>query len=146
MSQRTAWIWHPYNEDSVRQVVPWDKTLKEAQEATKRMIAKPAQGGVEAMAKINQRKADKLYGMIDDSGFYANPVEPIYRSWMNVPFTLGDASLDSEFLKLADSNGFLNLKGHRSVGGMRASIYNAVPESSVDALIGFMKDFEKSHG
>ena len=105
-----------------------------------------AQGGVEAMAKINQRKADKLYGMIDGSGFYANPVEPIYRSWMNVPFTLGDASLDSEFLKLADSNGFLNLKGHRSVGGMRASIYNAVPESSVDALIGFMKDFEQSHG
>jgi len=105
-----------------------------------------AQGGLSAMAEINQRKAEKLYGMIDGSGFYANPVEVAYRSWMNVPFTLGDANLDSLFLKEADEGGFLNLKGHRSVGGMRASIYNAVTEESVDALIGFMKDFEQKNG
>jgi phosphoserine aminotransferase len=105
-----------------------------------------AKGGVSAMAEVNERKAKKLYEIIDASDFYTTPVEIKYRSWMNVPFTLIDASLDQLFLQEADANGFLNLKGHRSVGGMRASIYNAVPESSVDALIGFLKDFERRNG
>ena len=101
------------------------------------------QGGVANMAETNQRKAEKLYGFIDNSGFYSNPVEKISRSWMNVPFVLADANLDKQFLSEADQAGLLNLKGHRSVGGMRASIYNAVPEAAVDALIAFMADFEK---
>ena len=105
-----------------------------------------AQGGVPAIAQVNQRKAEKLYGFIDNSGFYSNPVEVISRSWMNVPFVLADANLDGAFLKEADAAGLLNLKGHRSVGGMRASIYNAVPEAAVDALIAFMADFEKRNG
>jgi len=100
------------------------------------------QGGLTAMAAINQRKAQKLYGYIDDSSFYANPVEIVSRSTMNVPFTLANADLDKQFLAEADERGLLNLKGHRSVGGMRASIYNAVPEAAIDALIDFMKDFE----
>lgn len=103
-------------------------------------------GGVKAMAEINQRKANKLYAMIDGSDFYSNPVDLAYRSLMNIPFTLADSKMDGQFLQQADAKGFLNLKGHRSVGGMRASIYNAVPESSVDALIGFMKDFEQKNG
>lgn len=102
-----------------------------------------AQGGVEAMAQINQRKAEKLYAAIDNSDFYANPIAKPNRSWMNVPFTLADDALDARFLELAESEGLLNLKGHRSVGGMRASIYNAVPETAVDALIDFMQRFEK---
>ncbi len=101
------------------------------------------QGGVANMAEINQRKAEKLYGFIDGSDFYSNPVEVISRSQMNVPFVLGDDRLDKPFLAEADAAGLLNLKGHRSVGGMRASIYNAVPEAAVDALIAFMADFEK---
>ena len=104
------------------------------------------QGGVANMAETNQRKAEKLYGFIDNSGFYSNPVEKISRSWMNVPFVLADANLDKQFLSEADQAGLLNLKGHRSVGGMRASIYNAVPEAAVDALIAFMADFEKRNG
>ncbi|MGB2247935.1 MAG: 3-phosphoserine/phosphohydroxythreonine transaminase [Alcanivorax sediminis] len=104
------------------------------------------QGGVANMAEINQRKAEKLYGFIDDSAFYSNPVEKISRSWMNVPFVLADDRLDKQFLTEADAAGLLNLKGHRSVGGMRASIYNAVPEAAVDALIAFMAEFEKKHG
>ena len=103
-------------------------------------------GGLSAMAEINQRKADKLYAAIDASSFYANPVAPDSRSWMNVPFTLANAELDSVFLEQAKSRGLMTLKGHRSVGGMRASIYNAMPEAGVDALIEFMADFEKSHG
>jgi len=99
------------------------------------------QGGVSAMATINDRKAKKLYDYIDESGFYANPVAKENRSCMNVPFTLKDDALDKAFLKEADAKGLLNLKGHRSVGGMRASIYNAVPEAAVDALIEFMQDF-----
>ena len=99
------------------------------------------QGGVSAMATINDRKAKKLYDYIDGSGFYANPVAKENRSCMNVPFTLKDEALDKAFLKEADTKGLLNLKGHRSVGGMRASIYNAVPEAAVDALIEFMQDF-----
>lgn len=103
------------------------------------------QGGVEAMAEINSRKAAKLYAAIDASDFYSNPVSPDARSWMNVPFILANPELDATFLKESAEAGLTNLKGHRSVGGMRASIYNAVPEEAVDALIGFMADFEKSH-
>jgi len=103
-------------------------------------------GGLEAMGAINRRKAEKLYAAIDGSDFYANPVEPNARSWMNVPFTLADASLDADFLSGAKDAGLLTLKGHRSVGGMRASIYNAMPEAGVDALIDFMAEFERTKG
>ena len=103
-------------------------------------------GGLAAMAEINRRKADKLYAAIDNSDFYANPVDPECRSWMNVPFTLADAELDKLFLEEAAAVGLKTLKGHRSVGGMRASIYNAMPEAGVDALVEFMADFEKKHG
>lgn len=100
------------------------------------------QGGVEAMGRINARKAGKLYQFIDQSAFYANPIRPRYRSWMNVPFTLADDRLNSAFLAGAEERKLLNLKGHRSVGGMRASIYNAMPEAGVDALIDYMAHFE----
>ncbi|MDN6296977.1 MAG: 3-phosphoserine/phosphohydroxythreonine transaminase [Halomonas sp.] len=103
-------------------------------------------GGLEAMDAINQRKADKLYAAIDQSDFYSNPITSLNRSRMNVPFTLADARLDGEFLREADAAGLLNLKGHRSVGGMRASLYNAVPEAAVDALTAFMADFEQRKG
>jgi phosphoserine aminotransferase len=104
------------------------------------------QGGLEGMAEINKRKADKLYRAIDDSPFYANPVDPRYRSWMNVPFTLADSSLEKTFLKQATEQQLLTLKGHRDLGGMRASIYNAMPESGVDKLIEFMQQFERQYG
>lgn len=103
-------------------------------------------GGLEAMGAINRRKAQKLYAAIDNSDFYANPVELASRSLMNVPFTLADAALDKSFLLESEAAGLLNLKGHRSVGGMRASIYNAVTEAAVDALIAFMQDFEQRNG
>ncbi len=103
-------------------------------------------GGIAAMQEINERKAKALYDAIDNSGFYANPVERQYRSWMNVPFTLADAELDAEFLRLAGEAGLKTLKGHRSVGGMRASIYNAMPEEGVKALIDFMGEFERTNG
>jgi phosphoserine aminotransferase len=103
-------------------------------------------GGLTAMAEINLRKADKLYSAIDNSAFYQNPVSPGSRSWMNIPFTLANAELDPMFLLQAKEAGLVTLKGHRSVGGMRASIYNAMPEAGVDALIAFMADFEKRHG
>jgi phosphoserine aminotransferase len=103
-------------------------------------------GGLEAMAKINQRKSDKLYAAIDASGFYTNPVARNCRSWMNVPFILADDSLDAKFLEDSKAAGLTNLKGHRSVGGMRASIYNAVPEAAVDELIEFMAEFERTNG
>jgi phosphoserine aminotransferase len=103
-------------------------------------------GGLEGMAEINRRKAEKLYAAIDGSSFYANPVEPASRSWMNVPFTLANPELDAEFLAGAKEAGLLTLKGHRSVGGMRASIYNAMPEAGVDALIAFMTEFERTKG
>ncbi|MBI3773915.1 MAG: 3-phosphoserine/phosphohydroxythreonine transaminase [Gammaproteobacteria bacterium] len=103
-------------------------------------------GGLEAMARINQRKAEKLYKAIDESSFYRNPVDPKCRSWMNVPFTLRNSELDSQFLSEASKAGLKTLKGHRSVGGMRASIYNAMPESGVDTLIAFMADFAKRNG
>jgi len=102
------------------------------------------QGGLEAMGKLNQRKADKLYAVIDQSNFYASPVAKNARSWMNVPFTLADDGLDAAFLTGAAERGLTSLKGHRSVGGMRASIYNAMPETGVDALVAYMKAFEDS--
>ena len=106
-----------------------------------------ARGGLKGMAEINRRKADKLYAAIDGSnGFYKNPVERSVRSWMNVPFTLKDAALDDPFLKGAKAAGLLQLKGHRSVGGMRASIYNAMPETGIDALIQYMQDFQRKQG
>ena len=105
-----------------------------------------AQGGLKAMAEINERKAGKLYAAIDGSDFYATPVDPECRSWMNVPFTLADPELDKVFLADAEAAGLATLKGHRSVGGMRASIYNAMPEAGVDQLISMMQDFEKKHG
>jgi phosphoserine aminotransferase len=103
-------------------------------------------GGLEGMAEINRRKAEKLYAAIDASPFYSNPVEPTARSWMNVPFILADADLDADFLAGAKDAGLLTLKGHRSVGGMRASIYNAMPEAGVDALIAYMAEFERTRG
>jgi phosphoserine aminotransferase len=103
-------------------------------------------GGLEKMGEVNERKAGKLYAAIDGSDFYNNPVEPNSRSLMNVPFTLANADLDATFLEEAKGVGLVTLKGHRSVGGMRASIYNAMPEAGVDALIDFMADFEKRNG
>jgi len=105
------------------------------------------QGGLAAMEKTNIEKARVLYDAIDASGgFYRNPVETRARSRMNVPFTLADAKLDEIFLTEAKSRGLLQLKGHKSVGGMRASIYNAMPLEGVKALAAFMQEFEKKHG
>lgn len=104
------------------------------------------QSGLQGMAEINKRKAGKLYNAIDQSDFYANPVDPACRSWMNVPFTLADSGLDKIFLNEAAEQGMITLKGHRSVGGMRASIYNAMPEAGVDTLISFMAEFERKNG
>ncbi|MYA29300.1 MAG: 3-phosphoserine/phosphohydroxythreonine transaminase [Nitrospira sp. SB0666_bin_27] len=101
------------------------------------------QGGLPVMAERNERKAKRLYAAIDGSDFYRNPVDPSCRSWMNVPFVLADPELDGEFLAGAAQAGLTTLQGHRSVGGMRASIYNAMPESGVDALIDYMTEFEK---
>lgn len=103
------------------------------------------QGGIAAIGEINQQKAALLYDTIDNSAFYNNSVAPEYRSIMNVPFTLADSSLDKVFLEESETAGLLNLKGHRDVGGMRASIYNAVPLEWVQLLVDFMKDFEKKH-
>ena len=104
------------------------------------------QGGLSEMQKINKIKADTLYSVIDSSDFYSNPVSVRYRSWMNVPFLLADKKLNSIFLERSKDANLLALKGHRSVGGMRASIYNAMPQEGVDALVSFMKDFEKDFG
>ena len=103
------------------------------------------QGGVEAISIVNERKANKLYATIDASDFYSNPIAKDCRSWMNVPFILADDALDSVFLTQSHAAGLTNLKGHRSVGGMRASIYNAVSEAAVDALIAFMAEFERTN-
>lgn len=103
------------------------------------------QGGLSAMAERNERKAQTLYGAIDRSDFYTNPVEPRSRSWMNVPFLLADSTLEGTFLTEAYAAGLANLEGHRSVGGMRASIYNAMPQEGVDALVAFMTDFAARH-
>jgi phosphoserine aminotransferase len=101
-------------------------------------------GGLEKMAEINRRKAQKLYDAIDSSNVFKAPVEPGSRSIMNVTFVTGQEDLDKKFCKAAEQAGLVNIKGHRSVGGMRASIYNAMPEEGVDALIAFMKEFEKN--
>jgi len=103
-------------------------------------------GGLTAMAEVNQRKAAKLYAAIDGNDFYSNPVKLENRSWMNVPFILQNAELDATFLAQASDVGLVTLKGHRSVGGMRASIYNAMPEEGVDTLIDFMNDFAARNG
>jgi len=102
-------------------------------------------GGIQALQETNRRKADKLYSAIDNSDFYTNPVDVNCRSLMNVPFILADSALDGAFLEGAEKVGLTTLKGHRSVGGMRASIYNAMPEAGIDALVEFMKDFEKNN-
>jgi phosphoserine aminotransferase len=106
-----------------------------------------AQGGLAGMATLNERKAQKLYTAIEASnGFYNSPVDADCRSWMNVPFTLANAELDKDFLSEAAKVGLTTLKGHRSVGGMRASIYNAMPEAGVDTLVSFMQEFAEKHG
>lgn len=104
------------------------------------------QGGVTAIQQVNLQKARLLYDYIDQSDFYANPIALQNRSIMNVPFTLKDTNLEKIFLKEAEGVGLLNLAGHRSVGGMRASIYNAVPLEGVQALVAFMQEFAKKHG
>lgn len=103
-------------------------------------------GGLEFFRDQNHKKAETLYSFIDNSSFYSNPVDVENRSIMNIPFILADSKLDSVFLKEAEDNGLLNLKGHRSVGGMRASIYNAMPLEGVNQLVDFMKVFEAKYG
>ena len=104
-----------------------------------------AQGGLEAMAARNRAKAELLYRTIDESGFYRNPVAQACRSWMNVPFTLARPQLDATFVAEARAAGLANLEGHRSVGGMRASIYNAMPLQGVQTLAAFMREFARRH-
>ena len=104
------------------------------------------QGGLQGIGELNRRKAELLYSTIDTSSFYKNPVAKDARSWMNVPFTLARPELDKTFLAEAKDAGLVTLEGHRSVGGMRASIYNAMPLAGVQALVGFMKEFERKHG
>ena len=103
-----------------------------------------AKGGLAAMEKLNRAKAKIIYDVLDVSSFYGSPVARENRSLMNIPFTLKDAALDDEFLKGAKDRGMIQLKGHRSVGGMRASIYNAMPIDGVQALADYMKEFEKA--
>src|SRR5699024_10445745 len=103
-------------------------------------------GGLAAMGERNARKAEKLYAAIDGSDFYRNPVAVNARSRMNVPFLLADDGLNATFLAEAEEAGLSTLKGHRSVGGMRASLYNAMPEAGVDELVAFMRDFEARNG
>ncbi len=105
-----------------------------------------AQGGLAGIEAKNLAKATLLYDAIDASGIYSNLVDPACRSRMNVPFTLHDKSLDAAFLKGAEERGMVQLKGHRSVGGMRASIYNAMPIEGVQALVAWMREFEKARG
>ena len=104
------------------------------------------QGGIEAIEKRNIAKAALLYDYLDQSRFYSNPVARGDRSRMNIPFRLADAALDDAFLKGAQQNNMVQLKGHRVVGGMRASIYNAMPVEGVQALVAYMKEFERTHG
>jgi len=105
-----------------------------------------AEGGLPAIAQRNAEKARLLYDYLDRSGFYTNPVAKEDRSIMNVPFKLRDESLDEAFLKGAKAAGMVQLKGHRAVGGMRASIYNAMPLAGVQALVAYMAEFERTHG
>jgi phosphoserine aminotransferase len=104
------------------------------------------QGGLKGIGERNRLKAEKLYSAIDGSSFYRNPVAKDARSWMNVPFTLAKPELDKTFSAEAKQAGLVALEGHRSVGGMRASLYNAMPVEGVDALVAFMKDFERRNG
>jgi phosphoserine aminotransferase len=104
------------------------------------------QGGLPVVAALNEAKAQLLYGAIDGSGLYRNPVAPACRSRMNVPFTLVKPELEHAFLAEARAAGLVNLEGHRLVGGMRASLYNAMPLAGVEALVSFMRDFERRHG
>ena len=103
-------------------------------------------GGLEAMKERNEKKAKLLYDFLDNSKLFKGTVVPEDRSLMNVPFVTGNADLDAQFVKEASTRGFENIKGHRSVGGMRASIYNAMPYEGVDALVKFMAEFEKANG
>ena len=103
-------------------------------------------GGLAAVAERNRRKAETLYRAIDESGYYRNPVARNARSWMNVPFTIPNPDLEKTFVAEAAKAGLANLEGHRSVGGMRASIYNAMPQAGVDALVSFMQDFQRRNG
>ena len=103
-------------------------------------------GGLTQMEKINIAKAKAVYDVLDGSGFYRSPVAKDDRSRMNIPFTLADERLDEPFLKAARQRGLIQLKGHRSVGGMRASVYNAMPIEGVHTLVEFMRDFERKHG
>jgi len=105
-----------------------------------------AQGGVDAIERVNVAKAERLYAEIDRSGFYRNPVDREDRSRVNVPFFLPDERLDAPFLEGAAARGLVQLKGHRAVGGMRASIYNAMPIEGVRALVEWMREFEREHG
>ena len=104
------------------------------------------QGGIAAMQKNSNRRSSKLYDFIDNDDFYANPVQKEYRSRMNVPFTLKNDALNDSFLGEAQEAGLMELKGHRSVGGMRASLYNAMPEKGVDVLLEFMQEFSRRYG
>ena len=104
------------------------------------------QGGLQAMERINRAKAAVLYDFLDQTEFYYSPVAREDRSLMNVPFRLKNEALDAEFLKQAQARGLRELKGHRSVGGMRASIYNAMPAAGVKALVDFMREFQSAHG
>ncbi len=105
-----------------------------------------AQGGLDAINAVNQRKADKLYAEIDRSGFYRGTADKAGRSRMNITFRLPSEDLEKVFVKESTAAGLDGLKGHRSVGGMRASIYNAFPEAGLDALVAFMQEFEKNNG
>jgi phosphoserine aminotransferase len=105
-----------------------------------------ALGGVAEIEKRNVAKAKLLYDFLDTSKFFRNPVAKEDRSRMNIPFTLADAKLDEEFLKGAAKQGMVQLKGHRSVGGMRASIYNAMPIEGVQCLVQYLREFERTHG
>ena len=102
-------------------------------------------GGLEEMAKINHAKAKVLYDYLDGQDFYNNPVQPEYRSMMNVTFTSPNPDMDKKFCAAATEAGFVNLKGHRLVGGMRASIYNAMPAQGVNDLVDFMEKFRKEN-
>lgn len=104
-----------------------------------------AQGGVAAIEQVNIAKAKLLYDYLDNTEFYYNPIQPAYRSRMNIPFRLQDETLNDAFLQAADARGLLQLKGHRSVGGMRASIYNAMPIEGVKALVEFLQEFEQNN-
>ena len=105
-----------------------------------------ARGGLVEMEKVNLRKANLLYDYLDSTDFYRCPTALDNRSRMNIPFTLKDEALDDEFIKQARARGLIQLKGHRSVGGMRASIYNAMPLAGVQALVDYLKDFAQRHG